>query len=287
MEGKFWCFTWNNYPEDWFEYFRDIEYTFIVGGHEIGEQGTPHIQGYIEFMSNWKLNRLKCINKKIRWARRNGTAVQAAEYCIKEDGSHVWIGDISNPVQGKRNDIVLTRERLRAGGNMRDVINEATSMQSIRFAQEYLKYFESPRNWKTKIYWYYGRTGSGKTRMAYEKTKNRDVWIAGNTGKWWQGYDGQSDIIIDDLRSDFCTFDTMLRICDRYGFTTECKNGSRQLKAKRIYITSPYHPKDVWDNDEDIEQLLRRIYKIKNFGRDEMEVRGNTSPDSCDFFLDL
>ena len=46
----------------------------------------------------------------------------------------------------------------------------------------------------------------------------------------------------------------------------ECKGGSRQFLGKHIIITSSYSPEDVYDTTEDINQLMRRIDKIKIFG---------------------
>ena len=50
--SKHWCFTWNNYPEDWEKQLRGSmvpHISKIVMQEETGENGTPHIQGYVEF----------------------------------------------------------------------------------------------------------------------------------------------------------------------------------------------------------------------------------------------
>jgi hypothetical protein len=46
-----WCFTLNNYTTDELEFLSSSilgsgEYNYIIG-KEIGESGTPHLQGYI------------------------------------------------------------------------------------------------------------------------------------------------------------------------------------------------------------------------------------------------
>ena len=46
-----WDFTWNNYPVDW-KAILDKNSSNVSGyvyGKEVGESGTPHIQGYIRF----------------------------------------------------------------------------------------------------------------------------------------------------------------------------------------------------------------------------------------------
>ena len=43
--------------------------TYQIQGYEKGEQGTPHIQGYIEFENSVSLSTLKKINKRIHWEK--------------------------------------------------------------------------------------------------------------------------------------------------------------------------------------------------------------------------
>lgn len=272
-EGKFWCFTLNNYTNEEEEFLKLINCEYLVFGKEVGENGTAHLQGYIEFSTNRKLNRIKReISERAHWERRKGKAVQAAEYC-KKDGDIFEKGEISKPNQGRRNDLEEVSEMVREGKGMKDIVEVCSSFQSMRFAENLLKYKEAKRNWKPEVKWYYGETGTGKTKRAMEETN--DPYISGKNLKWWEGYDAHEDVIIDDFRRDFCTFHELLRILDRYEYRVEVKGGSRQLLAKRIIITSCHHPRDVYDTREDIGQLIRRIDEIINF-RDEMEVGGNT-----------
>uniref|UniRef100_UPI004048ADC4 RNA helicase domain-containing protein n=1 Tax=Polynucleobacter sp. TaxID=2029855 RepID=UPI004048ADC4 len=95
------------------------------------------------------------------------------------------------------------------------------------------------------------------------------------TTKWWDGYDGESDIIIDDYRRDFCTFADLLRLLDRYPLQVEVKGGTINFNAKRIFITTPKSIENTWEGRtaEDIDQLKRRVteevmfgYPDKNYG---------------------
>ena len=189
---------------------------------------------------------------------RKGTAKEASDYCKKED-KYTEYGSISNP--GKRNDIQATYEAAKNNYTLEKYLTEQTpSHQNIRIFQIAKSTFQPKRDFKPKVYWIYGRTGTGKTRYVVEKEK--DLWISGKSLRWWDGYENQKATLFDDFRKDFCTYHELLRILDRYPYRVEYKGGSVELNSKRMYITSCYHPKDIYDTREDIEQLLRRIRRI-------------------------
>lgn len=54
--AKNWCFTINNFNADVLERFEDLttllgsELSYFVVGKEIGENGTPHIQGNLFYL---------------------------------------------------------------------------------------------------------------------------------------------------------------------------------------------------------------------------------------------
>jgi len=275
MESKTWCFTWNNYPDDYDIVLEKLKKNYLITGFEIGESGTKHIQGYVEFGTNHKLDRLKKIEKSIHWETRKGTGVQARDYCMK-DGNFKEFGEIKTPKQGQRNDISKVREMVKTGKGMKDIVNEVDSFQAIRYGELALKYNENKRDWKPEVKWYWGPTGAGKTRQAMDEAK--DPYVSGKNLKWWEGYDAHEDVIIDDFRKDFCTFHEFLRILDRYEYRIEVKGASRQLLAKRIWVTSCFPPEKVYETREDVGQLLRRIDFVVEM-RLEMEVRGNTVPE--------
>lgn len=58
--AKRWCFVLNHWKEEEFNAISSIvpEYcNFCIIGSEIGELGTPHLQGYLEFKTKRDLNR--------------------------------------------------------------------------------------------------------------------------------------------------------------------------------------------------------------------------------------
>jgi len=87
VQAKLWCFTLNNYGETAIETILkglNPKDKYIIG-EEVGEQGTPHLQGYIHFHSKKRMSQLKKLSPcKIHWEKCKGTELQNIEYCSKD-----------------------------------------------------------------------------------------------------------------------------------------------------------------------------------------------------------
>lgn len=257
--SKSFCFTINNWSESDINTLDNILCNYLIYGKEVGENGTPHLQGYVSFSKNYKLGGLKKIHSKAHWEVAK-TRDEAINYCMK-DGKFT-IRD--NRTQGSRTDLSMAIDCLKTGGIKKLV---------LECPKEYVKYstgleklamkYTKPRDPKVPpvIIWLYGKTGTGKTRQVIEKEP--DLWISGRDLKWWDGYENQEAVLFDDFRGDFCTFHELLRILDRYPYNVQVKGGTRVFNSKRIYITSCFKPTKVYDTREDIGQLTRRITEIK------------------------
>jgi hypothetical protein len=105
----------------------------------------------------------------------------------------------------------------------------------------------------------WGPTGSGKSRFCYESCPE-GYWKAPEHS-WWDGYEGQEDVIVDDYRRDFCKFSSLLRLFDRYPYQLNVKGSTVHFRAKRIFISTPFDVRRTWEgrSDEDLQQLLRRV----------------------------
>lgn len=258
--SRAWCFTLNNYTDEDCKVVEDAseQCEFVAVGKEEASTGTPHLQGYLYFKNARTFSSVTKMIPRAHFEVSKGTPEQNLNYCSK---SNLWIKKGSPPTPGKRTDIDTTIQQLKQGANMRDITEVPRSYQSVKMAEVWLKYHESPRDWKPEIRWYYGSTGSGKTRTAREWLQD-DIYTALGTSRWWDGYDGHESVLIDDFRKDFAKFHELLRLFDRYEYRVEVKGGTRQFKPKKIAITSPYHPRDVYCTREDVNQLIRRIDQI-------------------------
>ena len=107
-QGTRWCFTLNN-PTDGetldliakLQNQRNVKYG--VYGKETGESGTPHLQGFVIFVSNKRLRACRLWLPRAHFELARGTSRQAADYC-KKDGEFDEYGELPSE-QGRRRDI--------------------------------------------------------------------------------------------------------------------------------------------------------------------------------------
>lgn len=257
------CFTWNNYTDANIESLKAQQYKYLVFGRELAPTtGTPHLQGYIYYKHQRTISAIAKQLKGIHLTQANGNPFANRDYCTKDNNFEEY-GTI--PKQGARSDIVEVKEAIKEGHGIRDLVENGTiiNYQGLKLAERLITYYEKPRTEKPTVQWFYGSTGTGKTRKAYELFP--DAYTAMSTNRWYEGYDGHKAVIIDDMRKDFCKFHELLRILDRYSLRIEVKTSSRQFVATDIIITSCYHPREMFETREDVGQLIRRIDKITAF----------------------
>lgn len=112
------------------------------------------------------------------------------------------------------------------------------------------------------VFW--GATGLGKSLRAWDEA-GVDAYPKDPRTKWWDGYNGQPNVVIDEFRGAI-DVSHMLRWLDRYPVLVEVKGSSVPLVAKKIWITSNLDPR-LWypDLDEDTKNALLRRLNITHF----------------------
>jgi len=177
MAERNWCWTLNNPTEEEILAIQDWEVKYLTYGKEVGESGTPHLQGYLETENTVRVSALKKLNKRVHWELRRGTQEQAVKYCLKEDPEPYEIG--IKATQGRRNDIHEVAEMIKEGVSLKRVAQDHPGM--------WVKYYRGftnlkmiliePRNEVPEVVVYHGKTGCGKTRQAIEAFEGEDYWM--------------------------------------------------------------------------------------------------------------
>lgn len=276
-----WCFTLNNYTEEnelaiqhECQHGRCISY--LIYGREVApETGTPHLQGFFILRTAKSLGGIRRCLPQWGWPQglhletTRGSVNSNIDYCSKFDQSPFIFGEA--PQQGTRSDLLEVTAAIAGGASVRDIA-ESNPVEFIKFGRgisTLIAMRAPPRSEKTKVIWCYGATGTGKTRWCNESYPDA-YWKDGST-RWWDGYGGHESVIIDDFRpSRELSFAFLLRLFDRYALSVEIKGGYVNFTSKVICVTSPRPPNEVFDklewlDNEDKEQVYRRIDEIKQF----------------------
>lgn len=189
--AKNWCFTLNNYTAADVEKLVQLEaessVSYCIFGKEIGESGTPHLQGFVSF--NVRKTRAAaialCGQAHFTVARQVQNSI---EYCKKE-GDFTEVGTPPSSSSGKRTDIDAFKEDVVQGNlNFKDLreLHSEVWAKYPRFCVEYVndhrplkKVAEHPlRDWQTLLY-------DRLIGLPDERKVIFLVDVVGNSGKSW------------------------------------------------------------------------------------------------------
>jgi len=258
-----WCYTVNNWTETDYATFAAIDCKYQVIGKETGDSGTPHLQGYIVFQTNKRISALKKLHPTAHFEPAKGSHIQASDYC-KKDGEFAEFGDFpsSRNDNGKREQeryadaLIAAKE-----GRFDDVPADLFTRFYNTYRLIRKDYMQTPADMDDVTgVWYYGAPGTGKSRQA--RIDYPDSYLK-MQNKWWDGYQDQSTVIIDDFDSK--ELGHHLKIwADRYAFLAEVKGGAINIRPQIICVTSNYHP-EQFDWDDAMKAAVIRRFKIKHF----------------------
>lgn len=250
---------WNNYVDE-----NYISY-FIYGREKAPTTGTKHLQGYIEFSKQVSFNAIKSIHGKMYFAPAKGNYSQNYNYCTK-DGDYLERGFAKK--QGARTDIIKIKEMVNKNIPMIEILNECENFQQMKIAEKLYQYKKidiKTRNVPEVIY-VYGKSGSGKTQYAHDICDKDSTWEYAENLEWFDGYDQDNDVLLNDFRDNDCKYNLLLKLLDGYQRRVKIKGAFTIWNPKRIIFTSIIHPtnlyKGVQEREDNIYQLLRRITKF-------------------------
>lgn len=257
-QAKHWCYTLNNPTPECLAPLESSASSYHIAAHEVGESGTPHIQGYIVFSAQTRLSALKKLLPTAHWEVSRGSPQQASDYC-KKDGNFLETGSL--PLDSKQATAVYWDSIWTAAttGSILDIDSKAR-IQHYSTIKRIQRDFSTPPVDLQSVtgVWFYGPSGTGKSHRARAEFPGSYLKPA---NKWWDSYQGQSSVLIDDLGIQHAPLSHHLKIwADRYAFPAEQKGSTIQIRPLVIIVTSNYTIEELFkDYPNDIEPLLRRF----------------------------
>lgn len=253
--SKLVCFTIFDMSIDLQSLAESFDY-MAVGRERCPTTQREHFQGFAYSQISQRL---------IWWRKRlaphhfevcHGNLLQNERYCSKE-GQYQEFG-IKPMGSGKRRDLAEFCDAL---------VTKKRKLTDV--AVEYPQCFVQYHNGLTRLeaimtqpyehhcvrgVWIYGCPGSGKTHLARSFDSNPYIKAQ---NKWFDGYNGQSTIILDDLDTD--TLGHYLKIwMDKWSCSGEIKGGTVQLRHTRFIVTSNYCIESLFTKDSFAAAIARR-----------------------------
>jgi hypothetical protein len=245
-------------PEEYLkELYEKTEAIYVVGQLEKGKEGTLHIQAYVNFGKVQRISKITKFDKKIHVERvkiDNG----AHDYCMKEDTrvEGPWSYG-KRPVQRNSKADWEQVRKMAKEGRLEDLpadIYVKHYSNLVKIAKDNMKIVDKDH---LRGIWIYGAPGTGKSRWARDQGLEHYPKLC---NKWWDGYQGQPLVIMDDIGLDHKVLGQQLKIwTDRYGCVLETKGGAITDKYDWFIVTSQYRINDIWEDRETSAALARRF----------------------------
>lgn len=229
-----WCFTLNNYTAEEYkeltELFTSKGWTYVIG-KEVGENGTPHLQGFIQHKNAIAFKYLKEILPRAHLEKAKGSVKQNLEYCEKEGNSTTNIKrrkPIKDPLQDKE---------------LRDFQQQIINITN-----------EEPD--ERKIYWFYDEAGNtGKTSLAKHLclAKPNQVLFVGGKGSdikygvksFLENEENELNICIFHFTrsvENFISYEALESIKDGIFYNTKYESGMVLFNSPHIICLANFKP---------------------------------------------
>ena len=270
-QAKNWCFTINNYTAEDLGIFpiADQEVQYCTYGKEVGEDGTPHLQGYIQFTKRKRFNFVKGLlpraHLEVQRARSNK---KAQEYCHKDDEDPFEQGtlQLSASDASKAGSSGANRREayadIRRGAPLQDIID--ANPEELSYIHQAARY-APPRTEPARVLYLHGETGCGKTTSTLKVLLDLKMsFFKKMPGThWFDGYTGQDVLVLEEFQSCF-TLTTFLSMCDPHPPQLQVKGGTMPNRSKWIIICSNSSPFQQYEKVQEerprsFAAFLRRI----------------------------
>lgn len=276
-QSRYWMLTFYRFSSLEEKSWQEPPLTYFVGQHEIcPKTGRHHFQAYAEFSKKVSMKAIKdhFNDNTIHLERRMGKQEDAIKYCTKEESRHpdlegiTW-GEPVHTEQGKRNDIHVACDKIKAGSKLHEIADEFP-VQFVKYHKGFaaLKHHLDPPKLRETPSVLYIQAESGKGKSTFVKERilphwEDDYFFADDSKEgWFDGYRGEKMIIFDNF-AGFYPLQRLLRMIDSQPMQLPVKGGYVALKATHFVFTSVI-PYDVIYGGPHQAEFSRRV---KDFGQ--------------------
>nr|WAE43197.1 MAG: replication associated protein [Cressdnaviricota sp.] len=269
QQSKRWCFTLNNPTDLECEVVCSIgasdECVYLICADEVGECGTPHLQGYVVFNRNFRFKKVTKLLPRAHFLVAKGSSADNKAYCSKSGNAEEYgVCPVDSRISSQSNvDIWATTYELAKAGR----IDECAPVMQIRYyrALERIRDVHAVRPVllsELRNFWLWGPTASGKTSFCFEHFPDHYIKMK---NKWWDDYKGEAVVCIQEFGKLHLKLSEHLKEwADHYPVRVEYKGGTRVVRSKVLIVTSNYSPESIFEEDEVLLPLLRR-FNVYNF----------------------
>lgn len=191
-QGRHWCFTVNNPTEEGRRIVQELiendSVKYVVVGREVGESGTPHLQGFLSLVTRFRFNRVKALfgnlSPHLEVARNVPASIQ---YC-KKDGDFDEYGTPTSG-RGNRSDLDAFKADVKGGNtDLKSLIELHSDVYAryTRFVIDYVQLHKPKR--EIPLYDLFEWQSTLKSTLdgeADDRTVTFVVDTDGNKGKSW------------------------------------------------------------------------------------------------------
>lgn len=264
IQAKGWFLTWPKChisKEDALELLKATgELEEWVVASELHKDGTPHLHAFIKYSRkvDFKVDRwdLGTFHGNYQVAK----CWRAVERYCKKEGDYISSIDLLSAAAKKAKNNRELLEMTPKDAVQHGRINLLQLPALIKAKGMFNMLVEAKDHTDVRGLWYHGAPGVGKSRKAREE--NPGLFLK-QQNKWWDGYEGQKVVLIDDFDKGGSCLGHYLKIwADRYACTGEIKGGMLPLNYEKFIITSNYSPAEIWPEDSVLVEAITRRFDI-------------------------
>lgn len=228
--------------------------------------GRVHHQGFAYAKNTMRLTQWKKILPGAHIESMKGDFRSNERYCSKQT-SLVEFG-VRPQFNGHKRTLETFCNRLKNGESLTTVAKDdpVTYVSYNNGLRSFAMMVQDPYEHDTvRGIWIYGVPGAGKSH--YAKHRFNSMYLKPQN-KWFDGYDGEQSILLDDFDTTGKCLGHYLKIwADKWACTGETKGGKVHLRHHHFVITSNYSIEEIFPDDIPLQDAIKRRFELIYMGQ--------------------